>query len=171
MELYGQLEALEGDTLRFRPSLGASLDSADRTYNGINAAIDKYIDEQDIEAGEPSVYEPVWAPQAERETLSLAESGIGSVVWCIGFAPDFRWLDAPVFNGQGHPVHERGLTQVPGLYFIGLPWLHTWGSGRFSGVAADAAFVAEAIGLQREALHPRRGQMAQQQRAAEASPA
>ncbi|WPB55608.1 MSMEG_0569 family flavin-dependent oxidoreductase [Xylophilus sp. GOD-11R] len=154
MELYGQLDALEGDTLRFRPTLAASLDSADRTYNGINAAIDKYIAEQGIEAGEPSIYEPLWAPAAEREALPLADSGIGSVVWCIGFAPDFRWLDAPVFNGQGHPVHERGVTQVPGLYFIGLPWLHTWGSGRFSGVAADAAHVADRIARRREALHP-----------------
>ena len=171
MELYGQLEALEGDTLRFRPTLAASLDSADRTYNGINAAIDKYIAEQGIEAGEPGVYEPVWAPQAERESLSIAESGIGSVVWCIGFAPDFRWLDAPVFNGQGHPVHTRGVTQVPGLYFIGLPWLHTWGSGRFSGVAADAAFVAERIAERREALHPAVASAAQDERAAESSPA
>jgi len=171
MELYGQLEALEGDTLRFRPTLAASLDSADRTYNGINAAIDKYIAEQGIDAGEPGTYEPVWSPEAERETLPLAESGIGSVVWCIGFAPDFRWLDAPVFNGQGHPVHERGVTQVPGLYFIGLPWLHTWGSGRFSGVAADAAFIAEKITGRREALHPALATVAQDERAAEGSPA
>jgi putative flavoprotein involved in K+ transport len=77
--------------------------------------------------------------------LSLRDAGITSVVWCIGFAPDFRWLDAPVFNGRGHPVHERGVTRVPGLYFIGLPWLHTWGSGRFSGVARDAAFVVRHV--------------------------
>ena len=171
MQLYGALEALEGDTLRFKPTLRAVLDSADRTYNGINAAIDKYIAEQGIDAGEPGVYAPLWQPEAERETLSLTGSGIGSVVWCIGFAPDFRWLDAPVFNGQGHPVHERGVTQVPGLYFMGLPWLHTWGSGRFSGVAADAAFVAERIAARREALHPGLAQAADAESAAEASPA
>jgi putative flavoprotein involved in K+ transport len=42
-------------------------------------------------------------------------------------------------------VHQRGVTGVPGLYFLGLPWLHTWGSGRFSGVARDAEFLAAAI--------------------------
>jgi putative flavoprotein involved in K+ transport len=42
-------------------------------------------------------------------------------------------------------VHQRGVTNEPGLYFLGLPWLHTWGSGRFSGVARDAEFLAEAI--------------------------
>jgi len=50
-----------------------------------------------------------------------------------------------VFTGRGHPVHERGVTRVPGLYFIGRPWLHTWGSGRFSGVARDAHVIAERI--------------------------
>lgn len=149
MELYGLLEGVDGDTLRFAPRLGAALDHADRIYNGINASIDQFIAAQGIDAPPPSVYEPVWQPPAERETLSLAEAGIGSVIWCIGFAPDFRWLDAPVFNGRGDPVHERGVTAVPGLYFIGLPWLHTWGSGRFSGVARDAAHVAERIAQHR----------------------
>jgi putative flavoprotein involved in K+ transport len=46
-------------------------------------------------------------------------------------------------------VHQRGVTAVPGLYFLGLPWLHTWGSGRFSGVARDAEFLAEAIAQKR----------------------
>ncbi|MCE4555339.1 MSMEG_0569 family flavin-dependent oxidoreductase [Pelomonas cellulosilytica] len=145
MALYGALEALDGDTLHFRPGLKKSLDQADATYNGINAAIDRHISERGLQAPPASVYTPVWEPPEERTALSLREAGITSVVWCIGFAPDFRWLDAPVFNGRGHPVHERGVTQVPGLYFIGLPWLHTWGSGRFSGVARDAAFIVEHI--------------------------
>lgn len=147
MQLYGALTGLDadGDTLRFAPRLREVLDQADRTYNGINASIDRYIAEQGLQAPPASVYEPVWEPSEERETLSLKDAGITSVLWCIGFAPDFRWLDAPVFNGRGHPVHERGLTRVPGLYFIGLPWLHTWGSGRFSGVARDAAFVVQRV--------------------------
>ncbi len=152
MELYGQLEGFEDGALRFRPSLREALDGADRTYNGINASIDKYIAEKGINAPAGSVYEPAWQPEAEREALALEGSGITSVIWCIGFLPDFQWLDAPVFNGRGHPVHERGVTQVPGLYFIGLPWLHTWGSGRFSGVAADAEHVAGHIARHRSAL-------------------
>jgi putative flavoprotein involved in K+ transport len=149
MQLYGALTALEGDTLRFAPNLGEVLDHADRIYNGINASIDKHIAAHAIDAPPGGVYQAVWRPAEERPTLSLASSGIASVVWCIGFAPDFRWLDAPVFNGRGYPVHERGVTGVPGLYFIGLPWLYTWGSGRFSGVARDAAYVAERIAQHR----------------------
>jgi putative flavoprotein involved in K+ transport len=145
MQLYGHLEALDGEVLRFAPTLRANLDHADRIYNGINASIDKYIDKAGLAAPPGSVYTPVWEPKEERTELNIREAGIGSVVWCIGFQPDFRWLDAPVFNGRGQPGHVRGVTPVPGLYFCGLPWLHTWGSGRFSGVARDALFLAEQI--------------------------
>jgi putative flavoprotein involved in K+ transport len=145
MALYGLLDGLDGTVLKFQPSLIEALDHADRIYNGINAAIDRHIAAQGLDAPPPSVYTPVWAPEGERTELDLATAGITSVIWCIGFQPDFRWLDAPVFNGRGHPVHQRGVTAVPGLYFIGLPWLHTWGSGRFSGVARDALFLAERI--------------------------
>ena len=145
MELYGLLNGLEGDTLHFNPDLRANLDHADRIYNGINAAIDKHIEKAGLDAPPPSAYQPVWEPAAERTRLSLRESGIGAVIWCIGFSPDFSWLDAPVFNGRGQPGHVRGVTALPGLYFIGLPWLHTWGSGRFSGVARDALYLAEQI--------------------------
>ena len=149
MELYGLLNGLEGDTLHFNPDLRANLDHADRIYNGINAAIDKHIEKAGLDAPPPSAYRPVWEPAAERTRLSLRESGIGAVIWCIGFSPDFSWLDAPVFNGRGQPGHVRGVTALPGLYFIGLPWLHTWGSGRFSGVARDALYLAEQIEARR----------------------
>ncbi|MBB3952883.1 MSMEG_0569 family flavin-dependent oxidoreductase [Aureimonas jatrophae] len=145
MRLYGQLDGYEQGTLRFLPTLGKSLDEADRVYNGINASIDRFIDEMGIEAPPPSAYEPVWKPDAEPLRLDLAAEGIAAIVWCIGFRPDFGWLQAPVFTSQGHPLHKRGVTEVPGLYFLGLPWLHTWGSGRFSSVGRDAAHLAERI--------------------------
>jgi putative flavoprotein involved in K+ transport len=51
----------------------------------------------------------------------------------------------PVFNGRGQPSHVRGVSPVPGAYLLGLPWLYSWGSGRFSGVARDAEYLAEHI--------------------------
>ena len=152
MQLYGALTDVEGaGTLKFESNLTVVLDSADRTYNGINASIDKYIAERGLDAPPGAPYVPVWTPVAERGELDLSTSGISSVVWCIGFTPDFAWLDAPVFNGRGHPQHVRGVTRQEGLYFLGLPWLHTWGSGRFSGVARDALYLAERIEAHREA--------------------
>jgi putative flavoprotein involved in K+ transport len=49
------------------------------------------------------------------------------------------------FDGRAYPTHERGVTTVPGLYFLGLPWLYSWGSGRFSGIARGAGYLAEHI--------------------------
>jgi putative flavoprotein involved in K+ transport len=145
MELFGRLEGLQGQTLQFASNLSASLDSADAVYNRINGSIDKYIAEQGIDAPAGERYEPVWTPSEERGELNLVEQGITSIIWCIGFTPDFTWVEAPVFNGRGHPGHERGVTAQAGLYFLGLPWLYTWGSGRFSGVAQDAQYVVEHI--------------------------
>jgi putative flavoprotein involved in K+ transport len=141
MELFGLLRDADSGTLYFKDNLRANLDAADAVYNGINASIDKFIARNGIDAGEPSVYLPLWEPAEERTRLDLRAAGIGSIIWCIGFEPDFRWLDAPVFNGRGHPGHVRGVTAQPGLYFLGLPWLYTWGSGRFSGVARDARYL------------------------------
>ncbi|MGX7708730.1 MSMEG_0569 family flavin-dependent oxidoreductase [Methylobacterium sp. Gmos1] len=156
MRLYGVLEDYRDGRLHFRDNLARSLDQADKTYNGINAAIDTYIAEQGIEAPPQAPYAPVWEPGAPVTRLALDGSGITSVVWCIGFTPDFRWLDAPVFNGAGHPRHERGVTREDGLYFVGLPWLHTWGSGRFEAVGRDAEHIVQVIrarlGAERPAL-------------------
>lgn len=145
MKLYGLLDSLQDGVVSFQDNLKAALDQADKVYNGINAAIDKHIAEQGIDAPAGGVYEPVWQPDGNHTRLDLAAEGITSVIWCIGFKPDFSWLDAPVFNGRGQPVHHRGVTRQAGLYFLGLPWQYTWGSGRFSGVARDALYLAEAI--------------------------
>jgi putative flavoprotein involved in K+ transport len=145
MQLFGRMEGLEGSRLQFSDNLAASLDSADAVYNRINSSIDSYIEKNAIEAPAGERYAPVWSPEQERSGLDLHAEGITSIIWCIGFTPDFTWVEAPVFNGRGHPGHERGVTAQPGLYFLGLPWLYTWGSGRFSGVARDAQYVVEHI--------------------------
>jgi len=145
MELFGRLEDFDGRHLLFAADLMANLDLGDSVYDRINASIDAYIAKQGIDAPPGGVYEPLWQLPVERTLLDPLAAGIGSIVWCIGFTPDFSWVDAPVFNGRGYPAHVRGVTRQPGLYFLGLPWLHTWGSGRFSGVARDAAFLAERI--------------------------
>lgn len=145
MQLFGRMEGLQDGRLQFSGNLSASLDSADAVYNRINTSIDSYIEKNAINAPAGERYAPVWTPEQERNELDLRAEGITSIIWCIGFTPDFTWVEAPVFNGRGHPGHQRGITAQPGLYFLGLPWLYTWGSGRFSGVARDAKFVVEHI--------------------------
>ncbi len=151
MKLYGALEDTDGETLKFGSGLAAVLDEADRVYNGINAAIDKFIADNRIDAPPPSVYRPVWRPGAPVVSLDLAEARLGAIIWCIGFRPDFSWIDAPVLDA-GLPRHSRGVTDVAGFYFLGLPWLHSWGSGRFSGIARDARHLADRICASQKAV-------------------
>ena len=147
MRLYGQMLDVRDGTMSFAPNLGAHLDAADATYNRINASIDEWIAKLGLVTAEPaSTYQPLWTPPEEAASLDLAGAGITSVIWCIGYRADYGWIDAPVFNGRGYPAHVRGVTPQPGLYFIGLPWLHTWGSGRFSGVGRDAEYLSARIG-------------------------
>jgi len=145
MRLYGLLSDIAGNELRFAKGLTENLDGADAVYNSINRSIDAYIEKQGLSAPPPTVYTPVWVPGEETLSLDAAAQGITSIVWCIGFHTDYAWVKLPVFDAKGHPVHERGVTAEPGLYFIGLPWLHTWGSGRFSGVGRDAHHIVGKI--------------------------
>ena len=155
MMLHGHLTAVLDGRLSFADDLGANLDHADAVYNGINRGIDEWIERRGIDvAGPPSVYEPQWRPEPgdpaelavdEVAVDEVAVDDVAAVVWATGFRSDYRWLNAPVFDGAGHPIHLRGVTDVAGLYFVGLPWLHTWGSGRFAAVADDAEFVVAAL--------------------------
>lgn len=145
MRLYGLLDDGGGTRVRFRPTLRASLDGADAVHRSICRDIDAWIERQGIDAPPGSHYEPVWEPDHEPRELDLAAEGVTSVVWAIGYRPDYRWVHAGVFDGAGRPVHTRGVTAVDGLTFLGIPWLHTWGSGRFLGIATDAEHLADGI--------------------------
>ncbi len=145
MRLYGRLREVAGGRLLFRDDLRANLDAADRTSENIKDTIDKHIAERGIEVPAEERYRPVWEPGAPTLDLGLREAGITTVVWCLGFTSDYRWIELPLFDGKGYPAHRRGVTAVEGVYFLGLPWQHTWGSGRFSGVARDAGYLTERI--------------------------
>jgi putative flavoprotein involved in K+ transport len=145
MRLYGRLAGIEQGELRFEPDLCGNLDAADAVSESIKRSIDAFIAKAGIAAPVEAPYVPVWQPQEETASLDYRAADIRSIVWSIGFRTDFRWIEAPVFDGRGAPAHRRGVTREEGLYFLGLQWLHSWGSGRFSGVARDAAFLADRI--------------------------
>jgi putative flavoprotein involved in K+ transport len=149
MRLYGRLTDVSGARLEFADDLKANLDHADAVAEGIKDAIDAHIAAHGIEAPTEARYVPVWEPAEQPDELDLQEAGITSVVWSTGFRRDHRWIEIPVFDGRGYPMHRRGATACPGLYFLGLPWQHSWGSGRFEAVGADAQFLAEHIDASR----------------------
>jgi putative flavoprotein involved in K+ transport len=146
MQLHGRLETIHPDRLEFQANLAAHLDGADAVAASIKQSIDAYIAKQAIDAPTEPPYQPVWQPDPHQPlSIDYDTSQIRTVIWSIGYAMDFRWVQIPIFDGQGYPGHDRGVTAVPGLYFVGLPWLYTWGSGRFSGIARDVQYVADYV--------------------------
>ncbi len=81
--------------------------------------------------------------------LNMAEAGITSIVWATGFTVDYSWLKVDVFNKEGKPLHHRGISSEPGVYFLGLPWLSCRGSSFIWGVWHDAKYLADQISIQR----------------------
>ncbi len=145
MQLYGKLKNIQGAQLDLQDDLAHNLDQADAVAESIKRTIDDYIDNHQIEAPMEPPYQPVWQPQNTPRSLDLHRANIGSIIWATGYHMDFRWIEIPTFDASGYPEHQRGVTPMTGLYFIGLPWLYTWGSGRFSGVAKDAEYIAHHI--------------------------
>ena len=146
MQLYGRFENIVGGVAQFGAGLAGYLDHADAVSENIKDSIDKFIAQNNLEAPEEARYVPVWQPPADiANSLDLQRSNISAVVWCVGFRTDFSWIEEAIFDERGYPGHERGVTATAGLYFLGLPWQYTWGSGRFSGVARDAAYLAQRI--------------------------
>jgi putative flavoprotein involved in K+ transport len=155
MRLYGRLRSITPATAGraahadFEADLRGNLDHADAVSESIKDSIDGFIAATGAHAPAEARYLPVWQPTQDVTELDLQTARISAVVWSTGFGRDHRWIEVPVFDGRGYPTQNRGVTACPGLYFLGLPWQWTWGSGRFCGVGADAAHLAERI----EALH------------------
>lgn len=152
MHLHGRLKHISGSKLEFQNDLKQNLDQADAVAENIKKSIDEFIEKNQIEAPKDPPYQPLWEPEEQVLTLNY-EQAIGAVVWCTGYVSDFRWIEIPVFDGKGYPGHERGITGVRGLYFLGLPWLYTWGSARFSGIARDAQYLADYIVSRKKLSH------------------
>ena len=73
------------------------------------------------------------------------ELDVRSVIWATGFVVDHSWIDVPVFDATGRVVHQRGVTESGGLYFVGLTWQHTRGSALLGWVKDDAQYIAQEI--------------------------
>jgi putative flavoprotein involved in K+ transport len=80
-----------------------------------------------------------------------SEVEVDAVIWATGYRPDYSWIDLPIFGSGGRLRHRRGVTDVPGLYFLGLTWQHTRGSALIGWVKDDAQFIAERIAALQEA--------------------
>jgi putative flavoprotein involved in K+ transport len=150
----GRLAGVMGSTAWFADDLAATVAKADANANAFRSAVDDFVARTGLVADDPDDPPPpagVWAQTAPR-LLHLSHLGIGTVIWATGFRRDFSWIDADVFDADGEPVQRRGVTAAPGLYFLGLRWMHRRGSDTIHGVGADAEHLARVISHRSPAL-------------------
>ena len=149
LTLLGHVENIAGTVVKIAPDLADSLAYGDAAYMGFLDMVDEQVDRLGLRAPEdPEARIPHPDPDCVREPLhrlDLTEAGVNAVIWATGYACEFSWIDVPVLNERGEPKHREGVTDAPGLYFIGLLWLARMNSSFLSGVAEDAERLAELI--------------------------
>ena len=147
--LLGRLQEVQGSRAILAPDLEENLAKADAQAMQLTHAIDDYVLRMGMDVPVESMSEDStskWMPPAEPLLeVDLYAAGISTVIWATGFQLDFGWVHVPVFDQAGAPVHQRGITSSPGLYFLGLPWLYKEKSALLFGIGEDAAFLASAI--------------------------
>lgn len=144
--LLGKVHAVDGHVVSIARDLDDSLRFGDEFLADLLNRVDELVAETaiDVPPAEASPAPPL--PRVEPiERLDLREAGIGTILWANGFRPDFSWIELPLFDEHGWPVQQRGVTPVPGLYFVGLHWLYKRKSSLLFGVGEDAGHVAEQI--------------------------
>jgi putative flavoprotein involved in K+ transport len=147
--LLGRITAARDGLLEVAPDLAESLANGDATYAGFLDRADAHVEAAKWEMpADPAARARLPDPAsvtAPLKRLDLAAENITSVIWATGYGVDFGWIDLPVLNPQGEPVHRQGITEIPGLYFLGLQWLSRMNSSFLSGVGDDAAVLADHI--------------------------
>ena len=143
MKLYGKLSSANNRVVYFEDDLKENLDNADAVAARIRNYIEEYIQENGIKAPADENIHSEYLPDTSS-SLSFDKNNITSVVWATGFKMDFDWIQIPIFKNH-RPVQKRGVTPEVGLYFLGLNWMNTWGSGRFFHVGEDAMYLCDVI--------------------------
>jgi putative flavoprotein involved in K+ transport len=151
--LLGRVLAARDGALEIAPDLAENLATGDIYYAGFLDMLDAHVERHGLNlpddpaarmvlANPPCVTEPI-------RRLDLGQSGIHAVIWATGYDVDFGWIDLPALDARGAPVHRGGVSDVPGLYFLGLPYLAKLHSAFLSGVGDDAAVLADHIAARR----------------------
>ena len=117
----------------------------DKSEKDIVAMVDKYIEANGIDAPQETLPELQDGYSAEVITeLDLKAANINTIIWAMGYTADYSLLKLPVIDEDGFPMTRRGVTQYPGLYFVGMNWLSTRKSVTLFGMNADVeAIVAD----------------------------
>lgn len=152
--LAGHLRGIRDGVALFADDLEQSLALGDRALSAFLRAVDAHVRVTGLDAMpadlDGGLARPA-APSTGPASIDLRAERIGSVVWATGYQHDFGWVEMPLCDPRGVPQHTRGRTVEPGVFFLGLPWLHKRKSSFLGGVGEDAEFLAECIARRRNA--------------------
>lgn len=147
--LLGRAGAYHDGVLHFAEDLAANIANGDRNYLSVLDEADAYARAHGLDLPEdPQARTLLPLPGCVTDpqlALDLTREGVSNVIWATGFRLDFGWIDLPIFREDGRPRHQDGVTEVPGLYFVGLPWLSCRGSAFIWGAWKDAERLAGLI--------------------------
>jgi putative flavoprotein involved in K+ transport len=146
LRLAGRLVGIRDGRITFADDVESSLREGDRTFAEFVAAVDAHVLASGLAVPEQGVPGPSHRVGVDG-VASLEVARVSAVVWCTGYALDFGWVRAGVLDASGAPIHERGVTACPGLYFLGLSWLSKAKSSFLYGVGEDAEYIASHIAL------------------------
>lgn len=147
VNVLGRVQGISDGTLALASDANQVLAEADKAYTDFIAAAGKLASSPDLQSSlgeDDSRTPPANPPEIDAvPAINLQDANIHSVIWATGHSFDFDWIKLPVIDANGAPVQQRGVTGCPGVYFLGLHWMHTFKSGLFSFVGEDAAYLAE----------------------------
>ena len=147
--LLGRVEAARDDVIDIAPNLAGSLSDGDKAYVSFLEMVDSHVKQHGLNmpedfAARTLLPDPLCVTDPLRRLAYRAED-VSAVIWATGYGLDFGWIDIPVLDENGEPIHRRGVTEVTGLYFLGLQWLSKMSSSFLSEVGDDATVLAEHI--------------------------
>ncbi len=147
--LLGRAGAHADDRIAIAPDLGDNIRGGDANYLSVLDEADAYVARKGLDLPEEPEARLIGPDPACMTdpilSLDLEAEGITSIIWATGYALDYGWVEIDIFEPNGRPRHDRGVSEVPGLYFLGLPWLSRRASPFIWGVWHDAAWLAEQI--------------------------
>ena len=146
MVLLGRAGNYTDGVMQFAGDLARNIAAGDANYLAVLDKADAYATAHGLNLP-PEPQARVFGPDPDCVThpirsLELGRAGVTSIIWATGYAFDFGWLQVDGFDDKGRPKHDRGVADLPGLYFIGLPWLSRRASPYIWGAWRDADYLA-----------------------------
>ncbi|MDP6094554.1 MAG: NAD(P)-binding domain-containing protein [Gammaproteobacteria bacterium] len=151
IHLLGRLKSISGEVAYLAKGIQDQVAYADQFAADFRKNVDAYIAASGVVAPAATPEELAGDPVGEdwvvpdTQEINFLDCNINTIVWATGFSFDFSWINFPVIDGFGYPITKRGVTSVPGLYFVGLNWMYKKKSGIIYGVGEDAEYVTSHV--------------------------